>query len=559
MTLDDTALVREYACNNSSEAFSELVNRHVHLVYSVALRQVRDPHLAEEITQVVFIVLARKAHSFGPKTVLPAWLCRTARYASANALKVSNRRQRYEQRAQQEASMSFTANEPESETWREIAPILDDALSSLGEKEHNAIILRFFEGKDFKQVAAALNTGEDAARMRVNRALEKLRKFFSKRGVASTTAIIAGQISANAVHAAPAALAHAVVSTAVVKGTAAAASTATLVSGTLKAIAWARIKFACGIAIAIFLAASLAGVGIAFFPQSMQDDRNDRYQMEGSFNYGDVFFRDFIVTVNGSNWAINLHNMKDPPGSSSPLSQEDVCLNGTIYSYDDFGNSGGAMIHYGDSAVEDGSFADFVWVGLASGYYFSRATNDQVTSLFAQDGDHLVWRYHAEWQLNDGPPYLPKSIDYFEGPLHKATVGLVMDKVWKGGEVRVLQSTNINGRIFPTEYTYEQFQPKNYDFTSTNVQHQLWVTVKVKKIILHDVPDVLPPKTVGITQVNDYRLPITLHLKTFHTTYGTIYSTTARRLPEKPDTAAIDAYKTQLKQLHMPYPPPDDR
>ena len=105
---DDLALLREYARRNSEEAFAALVSRHVNLVYSVALRQVRDPHLAEEITQAVFIILARKAGSLGDKTILPGWLCRTARYASANALTIQRRRQRREQ----EAHMQSILNEP---------------------------------------------------------------------------------------------------------------------------------------------------------------------------------------------------------------------------------------------------------------------------------------------------------------------------------------------------------------------------------------------------------------------------------------------------------------
>src|ERR1039457_5328562 len=133
MITDDMALLREYARRNSEEAFTMLVSRHINLVYSVALRQVRDPHLAEDITQAVFIILARKADSLGSKTILPGWLCRTARYASANALTIQRRRQRREQ----EAHMQSMLNEPTTgDTWTQIAPLLDTAMEKLGPKDH---------------------------------------------------------------------------------------------------------------------------------------------------------------------------------------------------------------------------------------------------------------------------------------------------------------------------------------------------------------------------------------------------------------------------------------
>ena len=172
--LDDHELLAEFARNESEAAFAALVARYVNLVYAAALRFTGNPHHAEEITQAVFIILARKAGSLRRGTVLSGWLYQTARLTAANFVKGEVRRQRREQ----EAFMQSTLTEPDAAAWEKIAPLLDEAMGRLGESDRNAVVLRLFENKTAQEVATTLKLNEGAARKRVSRALEKLRKYF---------------------------------------------------------------------------------------------------------------------------------------------------------------------------------------------------------------------------------------------------------------------------------------------------------------------------------------------------------------------------------------------
>lgn len=247
MTTDDMALLQEFAQSGSDEAFAALVARHINMVYSVALRQVGDASLAEEITQVVFIILAQKAGSLGSNTILSGWLCRTARFASANALTIQRRRQHREQEDYMQSCPS------ETEAWKHIAPLLDEAMAKLGHKDHDAIVLRFFEEKTMRDVGAGLGMNETAARKRVNRAVEKLRNLLTRRGTTLSAAVIVAAISAHSVQAAPASLV-ATVTAASAKGAATTISSLTLLKGTLKLMAWTKLKTAAAVAAIAVLA-----------------------------------------------------------------------------------------------------------------------------------------------------------------------------------------------------------------------------------------------------------------------------------------------------------------
>ncbi|HEY3913316.1 MAG TPA: DUF6263 family protein [Verrucomicrobiae bacterium] len=256
--MDDSALLKEYVERGSEEAFSTLVSRHINKVYSVALRHTGKPDQAEEITQAVFVILARKSPKLDRRVILSGWLYHTARLTAVTFIRSEIRRARREQKAH----MQTLVNEKEPDVWKQIAPLLDEAMADLNETDRHALVLRYFDGKSMREVGGALGASEDAAKKRVNRAVEKLQKFFLGRGINSTTTSLADAISANSVQVAPATLAKAVAAVAAAKGMAASAPTATLIKGALKTMAWAQMKSVVIVSAGVLLA---AGGGTAVY------------------------------------------------------------------------------------------------------------------------------------------------------------------------------------------------------------------------------------------------------------------------------------------------------
>ncbi len=251
--MSDAELLHEYVSETSEPAFRELVERYLPLVYAAALRQVRDAALAQDVVQVVFIVLARKASQLSPNTLLPGWLFRTTRHTAAKALRTEQRRRRREQEA-----LQMQVTDP-ADVWEQVAPVLDDALAQLGETDRGAVLLHYFQNKRLREVGVALGLTEDAAQKRVTRAVEKLRRILLRRGVALPGVALPGLLMSHGVLSAPSYLPDEVVTAALSKG-ALSGSVLSLVQHSVREAIWPRIGL---------LSARLAGLfalvaGIAY-------------------------------------------------------------------------------------------------------------------------------------------------------------------------------------------------------------------------------------------------------------------------------------------------------
>lgn len=214
MSQHDAQLLDRYVRDRSEEAFAEIVRRYLNLIFSAALRQVRQPQLAEEVTQAVFVDLARQAKSLAPDTILSAWLYQVARRTAIDVIRRESRRQIRERTAQELTHMNASDVD-----WTQVEPLLEEGMEALEEKDRAVLLLRYFENKSLLEVGQVLGINEDAARKRVSRSVERLRGFFVRRGVSVSSMALTATISSNAIQTAPAALGSMVISAAFVSGT----------------------------------------------------------------------------------------------------------------------------------------------------------------------------------------------------------------------------------------------------------------------------------------------------------------------------------------------------
>ena len=211
---DCQTLLADYARTGSDAAFRELVTRYVDLVYSTALRLVEgDRHQAEDVAQTVFVDLARTARTLSGEVKLGGWLHRHTCFVAANTMRGERRRLSRERQAVEMNMLQDNSN------FALVAPILDEAIDELGDTDRTAILLRFYEQEEFRSVGAALGSTEDAARMRVTRALEKLQELLVRRGVTTSATALSVALTAHAVQAAPVGLAATIYTAAAFTGT----------------------------------------------------------------------------------------------------------------------------------------------------------------------------------------------------------------------------------------------------------------------------------------------------------------------------------------------------
>ena len=304
---DNKKLLAQYAANGSESAFQMLVERYVNMVYSTALRLVNgDTQLAQDVTQTVFITFARKARTLSSEVMLGGWLHQCTVHVATRAVRGEVRRQTREREA---IEMNMLQDDTETH-WRQIAPILDEAIGRLEKADRTAILLRFFEQLDFRAVGEAIGSNEDAARMRVNRALEKLHASLKQRGVTLAAVALGTALTVKTVAAAPV-------------GLAATVSSAALAGATGTGITFTILKFMTATQLKLGIGALVVAGTITAFVVQHQEQQKLRAENES--------LRNQIAQLKSDNESLSKHSTqaKPMPRLPAPAIQMVMATNAT--------------------------------------------------------------------------------------------------------------------------------------------------------------------------------------------------------------------------------------
>ena len=564
---DSQQLLAEYRQNGSDAAFRELVTRYVDLVYSTALRLVEgDTHRAEDVAQTVFVDLARKAQTLPHEVRLGGWLHRDACLVAGHTMRGERRRQSRERQA---VEMNVLQNHSDAD-FSQVAPLLDDAIDELGEADRTAILLRFFEQQDFHAVGRALGSSEDAARMRVTRALEKLHTLLTHRGVTLSAAALGTALATEAVTAAPAGLAGSVAGAALAN--AAAGSLGTL--SILKSMTLAKVTL--GIAGVI-----LAGLLAALLLRERQHSLGMGYTIRGTLTYeghglGESpyhlavpFKRDFEVAVKDGKWVVKMtligntnfkyfYSAFDGTNIVYVGKSTDEALAQLRASIRDKPPSLAGLEVFQSCTVEQAlapmavssAAGAHAWLALASGCYFKGVTGTtalDIHPLDAPQAGHFVRReLPCTFQLSTEAPYLPVQVQYtWTNVLLMFPNGRLVDRplpaAFKGSflamDLKSEQFTNVGGMHFPTKFEIREYMPLP---TATN-ESDFRCTLVVRGLVtaISTTEQQFTNELAGqVFEVRDLRLP---NAPGYHVTNGVIPSPDSPSLTEAKRQAAFRA------------------
>ena len=539
--IPDAGLLEQFARSASEKAFAELVRRHLPLVYSAAFRHTANPQNAQEITQAVFIILARKAASLGRRSVLSGWLYHTTRLTAANFQRAEFRRIHREQ----EAFMQSTLQESKPDAaWPEVAPLLDEAMARLGATDRDAVVLRYFENKSLAEVGTALGVEERAAQKRVTRALEKLRKLFSKRGVSLTATIIASAVSANSVQAAPSGLLVTVTATAA-KGATMTTSIAALVKGTMQIMTWLKMKFWLGTATVLAGGVIAVGIGMSAFTNRQPDHASPGFAVSGTFSIEVTrpiqgrpkeIFGVFSVVYRDGKWLIRskrfdeVHDYNET-GFDGQSVYSISCFKTWAEENQKQGITVGVNIAEGAIIpgvvpYDDPEINKVLWLLYASSRYLAENPDKSLPALFSHSSPKAYlygFRQRADWAVGDRILGLPQSVVYYDdgfirrweddggegymtGPPVSAKWAPPYDAGFTNAILSVSSANETNGNWIPRASTFTVYGPKRSGENRSDLDLYKTITINATNLAIETPIQDFKPSIDGVVLVTDMRL-----------------------------------------------------